>query len=84
VTYEPKEAETPEGAAALYARLRRAAAWVCEEPAGMSPASLSAMAPYASCVKAALGSAVREVKVPLVAALHLEGMRHREPALASR
>ena len=32
VKYDPREAATPEGAAALYSRLQRVAARVCDEP----------------------------------------------------
>lgn len=84
VKYDPREAATPEGAAALYTRLQRAAARVCDEPTGGARDGLNAVAPYAACVKAALSGAVREVRVPLVAILHQEGMRHPEAALASR
>ncbi len=83
VEYDPMVAATPQGASALYAKLQRAAARVCDEPAGMS-GGLDAAKPYAACVKAALANAVREARAPLVAAIHQEGMRHQEAALASR
>lgn len=83
VEYDPMVAATPAGATELYAKLQRAAARVCDEPSGMS-GGLNAAGPYAACVKAALSNAVREVRAPLVAAIHQEGVRHREPALASR
>ncbi|SRR5690606_38064748 len=84
VKYDPREAATPEGAAALYSRLQRAAARVCDEPTGGARDGVAAVASYSACVKAALAGAVREVQVPLVAVLHQEGMRHAEAALASR
>lgn len=84
VKYDPREVATPEGAAALYSRLQRAAARVCDEPTGGARDGASAVLSYSACVKAALSSAVREVQVPLVAVMHREGMRHPEAALASR
>jgi UrcA family protein len=84
VKYDPREAATPEGAAALYARLHHAAARVCDEPAGMARDGLTAVAPYSACVQAALSGAVRELRVPLVSRIHQEGMRHPEASLASR
>lgn len=84
VKFDPKVASTPQGAAALYARLQGAAARVCDEPAGMTGGGLSAREPYAACVQAALSSAVRQVGAPLVVVIHQEGMRHQEAAVASR
>ncbi len=84
VRYATKSAATPEGAAALYAKLQSAAARVCDEPTGIHGGGLASVTPYRTCVKAALTSAVREVRAPLVSVIHLEGMRHQEAALASR
>ncbi len=84
VEYDPMVAATPKGATELYARLQRAAARVCDESAGMSGGALNSVQPYAACVKAALADAVREVRAPLVAVIHQQGMRHQEAALASR
>jgi len=83
VKYDPKEAATPEGAAALYTRLQKAADHVCGEPAG-TKRQLSSFAPYAACVKAALGEAVTALHAPLVMVIHQEGMTHQDAALASR
>lgn len=84
VKYDPMVAATPEGATQLYAKLQRAAARVCDEPSGAAGGGLNAVQPYVACVKAALSNAVREVRAPLVAVIHQEGMRHQEAALASR
>jgi UrcA family protein len=83
VKYDPREAATPEGAAALYTRLQKAADRVCSEPAG-TRRPLSSVAPYAACVKAALGEAVSALHVPMVSVIHQEGISHQDAALARR
>jgi UrcA family protein len=78
VKYRVSEAATPEGAAALYARLQNAALRVCTDG---HPGRADAISTN-TCVLEALSSAVRHVAIPMVSALHQQP--GRMPALVAR
>lgn len=82
VKYSPAEAATPEGAAALYARLKAAAEKVCADPSPV-PLGMTAHDPaFEACASAALADAVRKTGSPLVSMVHqYDG---RALAMASR
>lgn len=79
VSYKVSEARTPEGAAALYAKLRDTAVRVCSEG---SPFGVNDPVGLESCVIEALDTAVRRVSIPMVSALHLQA--GKSVAVASR
>jgi UrcA family protein len=67
VSFSRAEAQTTEGAQALYMRLRVAAKNVCGE---RSAADGVASWGQPACASSALGSAVREINVPALSTLH--------------
>jgi UrcA family protein len=67
VTYGDLNLESPEGAKALYARLRFAAREVCSPLEGRE---LSHGSAWKVCVNDAMESAVAKINKPLVSALH--------------
>jgi len=69
VSYKVSEARTPEGAAALYAKLRETAVRVCTEG---SPFGVNDPVGLEACVIEALDTAVRRVGIPMVSAVHLQ------------
>jgi UrcA family protein len=76
VYFVRSQAQTTEGAKALYAKLRAAARQVCGESRGVGDRD------HLYCVTAALGEAVQEANVPAVSLLH--GNRGTVEVLASR
>jgi UrcA family protein len=78
VKYRVSEAATPEGAAALYVRLQNAAVRVCAD----GRPGLADVISTDACVQDALTSAVRQVAIPMVSALHQQP--GRMPSLAAR
>ncbi|MEY2853050.1 MAG: hypothetical protein RL030_182 [Pseudomonadota bacterium] len=67
VAFSRAEAQTTEGAQALYTRLRVAAKNVCGARSGVyGVANWSQQA----CTSSALGGAIREINVPALSALH--------------
>jgi UrcA family protein len=73
VKYSVASSTTPEGAAALYLKLHETAARVC---GGADTASswLYPAGSYEVCVEAALDKAVRRVAIPMVTAMHVQGV----------
>jgi UrcA family protein len=67
VTYGDLNLESPEGAKALYSRLRYAAREVCSP---FESKELSRRDMWQACVSGALESAVAKINKPLVSALH--------------
>lgn len=72
VQYKLSQASTPEGASALYARLKEAAVRVCSIE---SFGAVDDAASVDACITDALDSAVRSVRVPMVSVLHLQAAR---------
>jgi UrcA family protein len=70
VKYSVASTATPEGAAALYQKLRETAARVC----GAADASswLYPAGSYETCVTDALDKAVRRVAIPVVTVMHVQ------------
>jgi UrcA family protein len=73
VKYSVAGTSTPAGAAALYQKLHETAARVC---GGADTASswLYPAGSFQSCVSDALDKAVRRVAIPMVTAMHVQGM----------
>jgi UrcA family protein len=67
VTYGDLNLESPEGAKALYSRLRSAAQEVCSP---FDSKELSHRGAWRACVDGALEAAVAKIDKPLVSALH--------------
>jgi UrcA family protein len=72
VKYKPSEVTTSEGAAALYSRLQEAAVRVCSDDGIGAIGGATALQ---ACVADALRSAVQQVAIPMVSALHQQAGR---------
>jgi UrcA family protein len=68
VKYLPSAAATPEGAARLYGKLRRAAAEVCSNPSGTG--HFDSQTSLKTCMDEALEVAVLKIGIPTVTAQH--------------
>ena len=69
VKYKVSDAATPEGAAALYAKLQESALRVCSTD---YPEFAGDTAGLEACVADALSTAVQRVAIPTVSVLHLQ------------
>jgi UrcA family protein len=69
VTFGDLDVDSPEGAKALYTRLRSAALQVCSP---LESRELSRMIAWQTCVSSALSSAVAQINKPKVTALHIQ------------
>jgi UrcA family protein len=83
VKYSLPKATTAEGAAALYLKLHETAARVCGE-GDPGEAWMYAAGSLESCVSDALDKAVRQVGMPMVTALHQQGVADSKLARAGR
>ena len=81
IAYHDLDLATPEGIAALYVRIRRAAVEVCD--AGRPPTGTRVIRPETeACVRRSVGATVRQIGVPGLAALDAEQQVLREEAAA--
>jgi UrcA family protein len=85
VKYDPATAATAEGAAALYARLRIAASRVCANPdEHLSSRRFDDRRAHGACMSEALDTAVAEIGIAMLTALHAPHPAVPDAAVARR
>lgn len=83
IVYHDLDIATPEGIAALYVRIRRAAAELCDANRPVTGTRMI-RAEADACVRRAVGATVRQIGVPGLAALDAEQQVLSESAAAPR